>query len=149
MRIELIACKLIGWIWGLIVCGLITLLVGCSAKRVVASSALHDTVWSVSVVREGSADSVVVRERVEIVPKLIRVGDTVLLHRDTTIVRVVERNTVNNRNYYTDKGSVVRDTVRQVVVPAAQKKSRSLWWVWMAVGLTAGAGAAVLLKRAL
>lgn len=108
--------RLIGWIWGLVVCGLISLILGgCSAHRTLVSErARYDTVWMVSAAQTAKSDSVVVRERVEIVPKLIRVGDTTILHRDTTIVRVVERNVTNNRNFYTDKGRVRTDTVSVV-----------------------------------
>lgn len=153
--------KIIGGIWGLVACGLLTLLLGgCGAHRTLqAERVRHDTVWMVSAGQTARSDSVVVRERVEIVPKLIRLGDTTILHRDTTIVRVVERNVVSNRSFYTDSGRIVRDTAKasREASPSPSKgkaspspsKGGGVIWALGLLGLGAliGLGALLLLRR--
>lgn len=130
--------KIIGSIWGLLACALLSLLLAsCAARKtIVQSHATHDTVWMVQKSTGERQDSVLIKERVEIVPKLIRIGDSLVLHTDTNVLRVVQRNIYQNRNVYTGKGHVVRDTVFTAIsAPASQKSSHRRWWVFAALAV--------------
>lgn len=134
--------KMKGFLWGLLACGLLSLLFGsCGAHRTLSEDRVHyDTVWTVKVAERAKNDSVVYRERVEIVPKLIHVGDTTIMHMDTTIVRVTERNQLLTRNIYQDKGRIVRDTVRvDKVVPVKEASNKTVpKWKLVGIGILIG-----------
>lgn len=134
--------RIIGGLWGLLACGLLTLILGsCGAHRTLSEARVHyDTVWTVKVAENAKNDSVVYRERVEIVPKLIHVGDTTILHMDTTIVRVTERNQLLTRNIYQDKGRIVRDTVKvDKIVPVKEASNKTVpRWKLIGIGMILG-----------
>lgn len=129
--------------WGLavslIVAIIFCILVGsCRTRQGVVSESRHyDSAWSVRVMQNGHGDSVVYKERVEIVPRLVHVGDTTIVTMDTIINRYTER-TVNNNNYfYYDNGKQTRDsanikkTAAKPQQPAKQKGKpqwRLLWY---------------------
>lgn len=134
--------RIIGGLWGLLACGLLTLILGsCGAHRTLSEARVHyDTVWTVKVAENAKNDSVVYRERVEIVPKLIHVGDTTILHMDTTIVRVTERNQLLTRNIYHDQGRIVRDTVKvDKIVPVKEASNKTVpRWKLIGIGMILG-----------
>lgn len=134
--------KIKGFLWGLLLCGLLSLFLGaCASHRETITDRVHyDTVWTVKVAENAKNDSVVYRERVEIVPKLIHVGDTTILHLDTTIVRVTERNLYTTKNVYQDKGRIVRDTVKvDKIVPVKEASNKTVpKWKLIGIGIIFG-----------
>ena len=133
--------------WGLAV-SLIVAIIFCifvgscrTRQGVVSESRHYDSAWSVRDVQNGHGDSVVYKERVEIVPRLVHVGDTAIVTMDTIINRYTER-TVNNNNYfYYDNGKQTRDSanMKNTAVkpqqPAKQKTQWRLLWYGILIGI--------------
>lgn len=145
--------KIKDFLWGLLLCGLLSLLFGACAshRETITDRVRYDTVWTVKVAQNAKNDSVVYRERVEIVPKLIHVGDTTILHLDTTIVRVTERNLYTTRNVYQDQGRIVRDTVKvDKIMPVKQASNKTVpKWKLVGVGLFLGLIICFVIRRKL
>lgn len=127
---------LIGLILGLVICACLG---SCKAhESVITTRTVYDTVWSVKSAQNAKNDSVIYRERVEIVPHIVKVGDTTIVYSDTTIVRVAERNLYRTNNVYSDQGKILRDTAyieKQVPTKqlnaATKHKGVSKWHVWL------------------
>lgn len=86
-------------------------LTSCRARQAVVSErTIYDTVWTEKTHQSQRNDSVTVREVLRIVPHIIRVGDTTIIHSDTTIIQTVERNHYDTRNIYQNEGRIRVDT---------------------------------------
>lgn len=121
MNEEELKNMLKGFMWGMLLCGLLGLLSGvlsgCSSQRGVMGGTVTvrtDTVYKMRV----AMDTVCVRDSVYVTERTM--GDTV--YRDRTTWRWRERVTVRTDTIY--KAAVQRDTVR-VPVPTGRKAT---WW---------------------
>lgn len=115
-----------------IVIGLLCLFLGgCKGREtLVRERVAYDTAWLEKLAHSERKDSVVYRERVEIVPRFYRTGDTTLVSMDTTIVRLTERNAYRTYNIYSDSGRISKNRVAVSKTGTATKtesKWRRLW----------------------
>lgn len=116
-------------------CGLITalllglllclLMCSCGSQRqaLMGGTVSADSAWLRVMQAAARHDSTVVRERVEIVPRLVRAGDTTTVRMDTTIVRLTERTVCNYYTVYADSGRASRDSVAVTYNTAAGGKT--------------------------
>lgn len=113
---------------GLLLC---LVLGGCKGREtLVRERVVYDTAWLKKLAQSERNDSVVYRERVEIVPRFYRTGDTTLVSMDTTIVRLTERNLYRTYNIYSDSGRISKDKVavsKTETTTKSENKWRRLW----------------------
>lgn len=121
------------------------LLGSCKAPQsTIRERVVYDTVWTEKAAQSTRNDSVVIRERVQIVPHVIRVGDTTIVYSDTTIVRATLNNRYITRNVYQGEGTITHDTAYVEKKATVSKKENAakdsshkwrLLWVGFAIGI--------------
>lgn len=107
--------KFKGWLWGLVACAVISLLLGsCKPHQnvVLSERVVYDTVWTTKVVHDSIKGTRVEREITKIVPHVIRVGDTTIIYSDTIINKNIENNTYISKNEQKDQGRISNDSAR-------------------------------------
>lgn len=136
---NMLSC-LIGVIIGLIVCALMG---SCkSHERIISDHSCHDSTWMVKVTENGHGDSIVYKERIFVVPRIVRVGDTTLVTMDTTIYKYTERTVNNNINRYYNTGKSMKDSSKVESLEPSEKekrKSGGIQWKTLVCGIAAGA----------
>lgn len=146
--------RLIGWLWGLIACAVITWLTGCTTPRQLVTESLKTrTEWKTTERHDTVRDTVVERDYVYMKDSMamsVR-GDTVYVDRwhRTELVRI-ERRGHTATSACVDSTRTDRDTVsvvREAALPASKKTGRSHWWLWAILSCLAGVGAAVATER--
>lgn len=126
-----------------------------SRESVVSDRVAHDTAWAVSVAQGQRNDSVRVYERVEIVPRIVREGDTTIVNMDTIIYKETVRNFYNTQYVYRDEGKVSTDSVSKETVrkdsPAVRKaetdtRRKDGKWRMLLAGMAAGVLLSICVK---
>lgn len=130
---------------------LCALLGSCKAPQsTISGRVVYDTVWTEKTAQSAKNDSIVYRERIVVQPHVIRVGDTTIVYSDTTIVRVAENNHYITRNFYQDKGQIVRDTAyKKEIQYVPQEKTKTVYknkWRLFWVGIIIGVLIALVIK---
>lgn len=111
---------------------------GCKGREtLVKERVVYDTAWIKKLAQSERNDSVVYRERVEIVPRFIKTGDTTIINMDTTVVRLTERNVYRTYNVYSDSGRLSRSDVTVSKMEKVTVKTENKWRRWWQ-GLVAG-----------
>lgn len=138
---------------GLVICALIS---SCKTHEpLVSERSRQDSVWTVKVVQNGHGDSIVYKERMIVVPRMVHVGDTTLLSMDTTIYKYTERTITNNNNYYYDNGRAVKDSANvekknESHSKATHDKEHSKWillWHDVIIGVIIALIVSIIINR--
>lgn len=130
-------CCLITIIVALLICAMLG---GCKTRQSVSQEHWHhDTAWVVRVATNSKGDSTIYKERIEIVPRIVNVGDTTIYHMDTTIYRYTEVIKNNNTTIYSNQGKESKDSAnikqKKTSPPskAAQKQEKKLNLLWYGI----------------
>lgn len=125
-----------------------------SHDSVVSDRSYHDSAWTVKVVQSGHGDSIVYKEQMIVVPRIIHVGDTDIISMDTTIYKYNERTIYNNYNNYNSSGRDIKDSAavkeKKASAPKAKNKESSKWrmlWYGIIIGIIIALAALVVFKR--